>query len=70
MVYYFKNCLEHLGFKLNPYDPCVTNKMVNGEQCTIFWYVDDSKISHVDPKTVDWVIENIEKKIGKMTVKR
>ena len=56
----FLNCLEHLGFKLNPYDPCVANKMVNGKQCTICWYVDDSKISHVDPKIVDWVIENIE----------
>ena len=44
--------------------------MVNGEQCTICWYVDESRISHVDPKTVDWVIENIEKKFGEMTVKR
>ena len=49
----FKNCLEHFGFKLNPYDRCVTNKTVNGEQCTICWHVDDNKISHVDPKIVD-----------------
>ena len=60
----FKNCLEHLGFKLNPYDPSVANEMVNGEQCTRCWYVDDSKISHVDTKIVDWVIENIEKQFG------
>ena len=59
----FKSCLENLGFKLNPYDLCVANKMVNGEQCTICWYVDDSKIPHVNPKTVEWVIENIEKTI-------
>ena len=31
----FKNCIEHLGFKLNPYDPYVANKTVNGEQYTI-----------------------------------
>ncbi|KAG7358201.1 hypothetical protein IV203_014788 [Nitzschia inconspicua] len=38
------------GFELNPYDPCVTNKMFNGKQCTAAWYVDDNEISHVDPK--------------------
>jgi hypothetical protein len=32
--------------------------------------MDDNKISHVDSKVVDWVIEEIEKKFGKMTVKR
>ena len=66
----FQNCLEHLGFKLNPYDPCVANKTVNREQCKKCWYIDDIKISHVDPKIVDWIIENIEKKFGKMAVKR
>jgi Reverse transcriptase (RNA-dependent DNA polymerase) len=44
--------LTRLGFKLNPYDPCVANKMINGKQCTICWYVDDLKISHVDPQVV------------------
>jgi len=30
MLWYdtFKNCLENTGFKLNPYDPCVANKMI------------------------------------------
>ena len=27
--------LKGLGFKLNPYDRCVANKMINGKQCTI-----------------------------------
>ena len=34
------------GFKLNDYDNCVANKMINGKQCTIVWHVDDLKISH------------------------
>ena len=59
-----------MGFTLNPYDPCVANKMVDGKQCTICWYVDDNKISHKDPKVVDWVIKAIEDKFGKMTVTR
>ena len=60
----FCECLEQLGFKLNRYDPCVANKMVNGEQCTICWYVDDCKISHKDPNVVTWVIDNTEKRFG------
>ena len=34
------------------------------------WYVDDNKISHVNSQVVDQVITDIEKKFGKMTVKR
>jgi hypothetical protein len=34
------------GFELNPYDPCVANKMVNGQQLTVSWHVDDMKMSH------------------------
>jgi len=50
------------GFKINEYDRCVTNKVINGKQCTIIWHVDDLKISHVDPKVVKDVIEKLEKK--------
>ena len=66
----FKECLEELGFKLNPYDPCVANKIIDGQQCTVCWYVDDTKISHKNPEVVSWVIDKIEQKFGKMTVKR
>jgi hypothetical protein len=62
--------LTKLGFKLNPYDPCVANKIINGKQCTICWYVDDLKISHVDPNVVTQVIASLEKQYGKMVVKR
>jgi hypothetical protein len=66
----FCGTLKDLGFKLNPYDPCVANKLVNGKQLTIAWFVDDTKISHVDSKVVDWLIEEIEKKHDKMTIYR
>ena len=59
-----------MGFELNTHDPCVANKIINGQQCTIAWYVDDNKISHVDSAVVDQLIEKIEEKFGKMTVKR
>ena len=38
--------LENKGFEVNPYDPCVANKVVNGCQKTICWHVDDLKVSH------------------------
>jgi hypothetical protein len=66
----FSGTLEKMGFKLNPYDTCVANKMINGKQCTVGWYVDDNKISHVDDKVVTGIIEKIENRFGKMTVTR
>jgi len=38
--------LEDYGFEINPYDPCVANKMTEcGKQITVLWHVDDLKIS-------------------------
>jgi hypothetical protein len=39
--------LQEMGFEINPYDPCVANKMVNGKQMTIRWHLDDLMISHL-----------------------
>ena len=55
------------GYVPNPYDQCVVNKMINGKQCTIGWHVDDLKISHVDSKVVDQVIEMLDDEFGKET---
>ena len=44
--------LENMGFEVNPYDPCVANKMVNGHQMTVCWHVDDIKVSHKDKDSV------------------
>ena len=49
--------LETKGFKINPYDICVANKMVNGKQLTVMWHVDDLKCSHVDTAVIDKFIE-------------
>jgi len=66
----FMTRLVDMGFTLNKYDPCVANKVVNGNQCTICWYVDDAKISHKDPSVVDNIIVMLEDVFGKMTVTR
>ena len=38
--------LEEYVFEINPYDPCVANKMLNGIQMIVVWHVDDLKVSH------------------------
>jgi hypothetical protein len=59
-----------MGLELNPYDQCVANKTINGKQCTILWYVNDTKISHEDSNVVTAIIDAIEEKFDKMTVRR
>ena len=53
------------GFIINPYDWCVANKQINGEQCTLVWHVDDMKISHADSRVVDDIIRTLEQEFGK-----
>jgi hypothetical protein len=59
-----------MGFELNPYNMCVPTKTINNKQCTIVWYVDDTKISHEDNNVISYVIEKIKTNFGKMTVTR
>lgn len=66
----FTNNLKEMGFELNPYDPCVANCMIDGKQCTIAWYVDDTKISHIDPNVVTNIIRQLETRFDKMSVTR
>ena len=66
----FLDKLTKLGFKVNEYDRCVANKMVNGKQCTIVWYVDDVKVSHVDETVVSDIITYMQKEFGNLTITR
>jgi hypothetical protein len=56
--------LKTVRFTINPYDPCVTNKMVNGHQMTICWHVDDLLVGHksstVVTETLDWFKDRYE----------
>ena len=63
--------LYEQGFRLNPYDNCIANKVLDdGTQCTVCWYVDDLKISHAREEVVDEVITLIEKEYGKLQVQK
>ena len=47
-LYYhkFTKSLTNIGFKINPYDPYVANKIIDQQQMTICYHVDDCKLSH------------------------
>ena len=37
------------SFVMNPYDPCVWNKMIDGKQMSIMFHIDDLLLSFSDP---------------------
>jgi len=59
LLYYrkFTRSLKNQGYTMNPYDPCVWNKMIRGEQITICFHVDDCKVSHKSVQVVDEAIK-------------
>ena len=49
---FYKKLVTNLmanGFKVNPYDTCVSNMDINGSQMTVCWHVDYLKFSHKEP---------------------
>ena len=61
----FKEDLEKIGFKFNPYNPCVANNIVNGKQHTIRFHVDDLMCSHVDKQVNTRFLKWLNKMYGK-----
>jgi hypothetical protein len=57
--------LRNMGFEINPYNPCVANKMVNGSQMMIRWHIDDLMISHLKQEEIMQVVQQIKDIYGK-----
>jgi hypothetical protein len=80
LLYYrkFVKSLTDINFVINPYDPCVANKTIEGEQMTICFHVDDCKLSHRKTKVMDRMIKYLRQEYesifedgsGAMTVSR
>jgi hypothetical protein len=80
LLYYrkFAKSLTDIQFTINPYDPCVANKIIDGKQMTICCHVGDLKASHVKPKVMDLMIKYLrqeyksifEEGSGEMVVSR
>ncbi len=61
--------LKEMGFEINPYDPCVANKMVNVTQMTIRWHVDDLMMSHVNRDEIMKIVQEIKNIYGENLTK-
>ena len=63
LLYYrkFVKSLLDIGFELNPYDPCIANKEIEGHQMTICFHVDDCKLSHRKSHVIDKLIRYLRK---------
>ncbi len=64
---FYKKLVKDLikyGFELNPYDPCVANKMVGDKQLTVSWHVDDLKASHMDREVIDGFLQWVKDTYG------
>jgi hypothetical protein len=80
LLYYrkFTKSLTSVAFEINPYDPCVANKTVDGTQMAICFHVDDCKLSHrssrANDNMIDWLWQEYERIFedgsGRMTVSR
>ena len=74
----FTKSLTDVGFKINPYDPYVDNKMIDGQQMTICYHLEDCKLSYRRSKFNYWLINFLRQEYesifkdgsGKMTVIR
>ena len=62
--------LHGRGFVINPYGPCVCNKIIHGKQMTITWHVDDLKISHDSDDAISDVITWLKSIYGQLDASR
>jgi hypothetical protein len=55
LLYYkkFVRSLTKQGYKINTYDGCVVNEAIKGKQVTIYFHIDDCKISHKSSAVID-----------------
>ena len=80
ILYYCKfiKSIIIIGFEINPYDPCVSNKVIDSSQITMCFHLDDWKPSHRESKANDFMIKCLHQEYegifedgsGKMSVSR
>ena len=66
----YPNTMKSPRFAVNQYYICIEKSNTNCKQCTISWYVDNTKVSHIDEEVNTIVIETIYEHFGELTVPR
>jgi len=64
----FTGTLKDEGFELNPYDKCAANKIIDEEQCTLAWHVDDVLASHKKEKVLKYISDLMQKEYGEVKI--
>ena len=64
----FIKTLQQKEYTLSLYDKCVANKIINDEQCTNAWHVNDCLTSHVEQKVLDELRRTVIKHFGDMKI--
>ena len=60
----FSTTLLDLEFKLNPYERCIINKLIDEQKFPIGWFVGDNKVSHMDYNVNSMIADKIEEILG------
>ena len=58
--------LKDWGFVMNPYEPCLWNKMVGKHQLSMLFHIDDILMSHKKSEIVTLFIRKLEAEYGKL----
>jgi len=58
--------LTSLGYKRNPYDWCVMNRVIEVTQETVLFYVDNIKLSHVNKEVLLNTVKDVAALYGKI----
>ena len=62
--------LQNNGFDINPYDKYAVNNVINRKQCILARYVDENKLSHVEKKVVDEILEILKRDLGYLNIQQ
>ena len=55
---------------VNSYNRSIANSTIDDRQCTIAWYVDENKVSHIDEDMNTRIIEAKAENFGKLAILR
>jgi hypothetical protein len=71
-LWYDKLCevLTNDGYKMNNYDPCLFNKMVDGKQITIAFHVDDLLVTSENKQAIDELMTMLQENFAAITINR
>ena len=57
--------IDKHGFEWNEYDWCIVNKMIEGKQCTIAWYINDIKMLHAQQEVLEGLLTSLNEEFSK-----